>query len=276
MGAGLNYSESVIDTEGGDDQAVVARMRRGLRDFDPISLAEMETVALLDRTDTKYILPAGAVPELLKTLSRDYRVLDFGGRRLNRYRTVYFDTKSMDLYLRHHADNEVRHKVRSREYVEDHLAYLELKRKTNKDRTIKERIQTPSLVTASGRVVDDFLLSQFPLAQPGLAPRLTNAFYRATLVSNAGSERLTLDLNLSFTARRRRAALPGIVIVEVKQAGFDRRSPVIKAMRSEGIPPRGISKYCLGVALLYPEVKHNNFKPRLLLLEKLMRGDRDA
>jgi hypothetical protein len=30
-----------------------------------------------------------------------------------------------------------------------------------------------------------------------------------------------------------------------------------------------MSKYCLGVALLYPEMKANNFKQKLLKIEKI-------
>jgi len=30
-----------------------------------------------------------------------------------------------------------------------------------------------------------------------------------------------------------------------------------------------MSKYCLGVALLYPEMKSNNFKQKLLKIEKI-------
>lgn len=33
----------------------------------------------------------------------------------------------------------------------------------------------------------------------------------------------------------------------------------------------GFSKYCIGVSLLYPAVKHNRFKPKLQLINKLMK-----
>lgn len=39
------------------------------------------------------------------------------------------------------------------------------------------------------------------------------------------------------------------------------------------IHPTGFSKYCIGVSLLYQNVKYNNFKPKLRLVHKLMRGD---
>jgi hypothetical protein len=271
-----NYNGSTAAIPLQPDASVAAKVTAALGALKPISLAEIDGVALLDRTDTKYIISTETLLELIAALTNDYRVLDIEGQRLNRYRTVYFDTNGMTFYLRHHAGNEVRHKVRSREYVDSHLSFLEVKRKTNKDRTVKERLQTPEPVTKLGPAVDDFLLSRFPLAEPGLTPKLRNEFSRATLVSNRGQERLTLDVHLSFAGNGREVLLPGVAIVEVKQAGFDRTSPVMAAMRSAGFPPRGISKYCLGVALLYPEIKHNNFKPKLLLLDKLMGGDRNV
>jgi hypothetical protein len=40
--------------------------------------------------------------------------------------------------------------------------------------------------------------------------------------------------------------------------------------------PAVIDRYApisLGVSYLYPQLKHNNFKPKHLLVQKLMRGD---
>ena len=45
----------------------------------------------------------------------------------------------------------------------------------------------------------------------------------------------------------------------------------MKALRAAGVFPTSVSKYCLGVSLLYEDVKHNSFKPTLLLIKKLMK-----
>ena len=86
--------------------------------FDPISLAQMDEVALLDRTDTKYVMNEGQLFTALISLTGYYQILDINGIRLNHYRTLYFDTTNFALYLRHHADGRNRYKVRSREYVD--------------------------------------------------------------------------------------------------------------------------------------------------------------
>jgi hypothetical protein len=47
-------------------------------------------------------------------------------------------------------------------------------------------------------------------------------------------------------------------------------------MRSLGVQPQRFSKYCLGIPVFYPGVKANLFKPRYLLIERIMRkGDPD-
>jgi len=279
IGSTQRLERAVVNAAPESNASIIEGLREAMTAFDAISLDQMAGVSLLDRTDTKYLLGAHHALELLALLSPNYRALDINGVRANRYRTVYFDTDGFDLYMRHHAGNEVRHKVRSREYLDSHVSFFEVKRKTNKDRTIKERLETGELVTQLGATggTSDFLYSQFPLARPGLEARITNEFHRVTLVNKQGEERVTFDFELRFTAsEERRICLPGLAVVEVKQAGFDRWSPIIKAMRTAGVPPRGLSKYCIGVALLYPEVKHNNFKAKLLQIERLMQEDRNA
>jgi hypothetical protein len=197
-------------------------------------------------------------------------VLEIAGRRVHAYRTIYFDTEDMVLYRRHHAGNESRFKVRSRQYVDSQICFLEVKHKTNKDYTIKDRMQTSELVSELDP--SNPLLTKTSLGKAQVDQKLRSEFLRTTLVSNRGRERATIDVRLNFAGNGREADLPGVAVVEVKQARFDRTSPIIAAMRSAGVPPRGISKYCLGVSLLYPEVKHNSFKPQLTFLERLMRG----
>jgi hypothetical protein len=241
--------------------------------FDPISLAQMDGVALLDRTDTKYVLNAGQLYGTLASLTEYYRVLDIDGIRLNPYRTLYFDTADFALYLRHHAGGRNRYKVRSRKYLDTSLSFLEIKRKVNKSRTVKNRLQTPGLISRFTPQTSEFVKAHFPLNPNFLEPKLWNDFSRITLVSKHRQERLTLDLSLQFCNDRCTVALPGIAIAEVKQDGVNHNSDFIRQMRAMNIHSTGFSKYCIGVSMLYQNVKHNNFKPKLRLVNKLMRGD---
>lgn len=247
--------------------------RRLLATFDPIDLAQMDAVALLDRTDTKVVLRTSQLYTMLAALSAEYQVLDIDGVRLHPYQTLYFDTDGFAMYLRHHAGRPVRYKVRSRQYVDSRRSFLEVKVKTNKDRTSKQRIKTDGLITEFTPEASSFVGATLPLDAQSLEPKLWNSFSRITLVSKHEPERLTLDLDLSFDDGRQRINLPGLAIAEVKQEGINRQSDFLRQMRAMALRTTGFSKYCIGVAMLYPAVKHNNFKDKLRLVEKLMGDD---
>lgn len=253
-------------------QTAVSHLPAILSRYLPISLQEMNGVALLNRTDTKYVMAVDTLTAVLPDLVNDYRILQVAGSRQNHYQTLYFDTPDFALYHRHHAGALDRYKIRSRTYVESKLAVLEIKHKTNKRRTVKERWQTPEMITWVNQETAPFLQAHFPYDVSQLVPRLYNSFTRLTLVSKTRAERLTLDVNLEFEWGGRHFALPGIAIAEVKQEGFSPDSDFIRQIRAWGIRPSSFSKYCLGVSLLYPQVKHNNFKPQHLLIQKLTQG----
>lgn len=243
------------------------------RAYAPITLAEMDGVALQDRTDTKYVLTSGQLYAALDALAERYRVLEIGGTRVHPYQSVYFDTPDLALYLHHHAGRCNRYKVRSRQYVGTGLSFFEVKHKVKGTRTKKKRFHTDGLLTSVSAAAHDFVADCVPAEARGLAPSVTNGFSRVTLVSRASAERLTLDLDVRFARVGTGAAvaLPGIAIAEVKQDGLDRASDFIRFMRAGGVRPMSFSKYCIGVSLLYGEVKHNRFKPKLCALDKLTR-----
>ena len=240
--------------------------------FTPISLAEMDGVALLNRLDTKFVMSTSQLWITLASLQQEYWMLEVNGQRLNRYRTMYFDTPSFDLYLAHVNERPERYKVRSREYADSHLAFLEVKHRTRKDRTIKERIPIAEQWMRMPPELQRWLRSVSPVDGSALEPKLWNSFIRMTLVSKHCCERVTLDLALSFSNDARRLSMDEIVIAEVKMDAVGGVSPFLAQMRSQRIRQRGFSKYAMGVALLYTQVKKNTLKPRLLWLEKMMKG----
>jgi hypothetical protein len=249
--------------------AAQAPLQQLLRPFAPISLGEMDAVALQNRTDTKYLLTVGRLAAALRTLAGQYRVLEIEGVRLSPYETLYFDTAGLALYHQHHAGKANRLKVRSRRYLVTGQSFLEVKCKTNKDRTVKRRVATDGLATSCVPAAAG-LLAAAAVDPAALRPRLWNAFSRITLVGTGRPERLTIDLDLRFGADGRQIDLPGIAVAEVKQEGVDRSGGFMAAMHAAHIQPAGFSKYCIGVALLFPDVKHNRFKPRLRRVQQLM------
>jgi hypothetical protein len=243
-----------------------------LNNYAPISLSKMENVALQNRTDTKYVMSVATLQQIMPQLADDYATLVINGQRLSHYRTLYFDSAGFDLYRRHHAGILNRYKVRSREYVDSQLAFLEVKHKTNKGRTIKSRMQTPELTDSFLNETAAFLQTTYPYDATELQPKLWVEYGRITLVSKQRKERVTIDLNLSYARNGQTVRLPHIAIVEIKRDGFSHDSDMGRQLRRQQVRATGFSKYCVGISLLYPELKHNNFKAKLRLVENLAQG----
>jgi hypothetical protein len=238
--------------------------------FDAIHLSEMDHVALLRRTDTKYLLSEAQLAQALAHLTDQYRILKVDGRQLQRYQTLYFDTQDLALYRQHHDGRRNRYKVRERAYVDSDLAFWEIKHKVNANTTVKSRMQTRELDTQIARDAEPFLHVHYPYPMAALEPKLYNTFQRITLVSKHSVERMTVDVNLRLFRDAAAVFLDGIAIAEVKQDGFSMDSAFVREMRALGVRPTGFSKYCIGVSLLYPEVKHNRFKPQLRRIDQLL------
>lgn len=250
-------------------ESTAARLDAELYLFEPISLAELAEVALLDRIDTKYVLRLPEVMEALPALRADYRVLEFEQRRHTPYRTLYFDTPGFDLYRWHQAGRRVRYKVRSREYLSSGVSFLEVKRKSGPSRTHKERLATSALVTSLTPEARAFLQGRLPLPPHALEPKLWVDYTRVTLASRRDRERLTLDFDLQFWTEASSVALPGLVTAEVKHVGRPRAPVFIQLMRQRQIRRAGFSKYCIGASLIYPDLKHNRFNRALRQAERL-------
>lgn len=245
-------------------------INRILNEMGGIGLSEMDSVSLLQRMDTKFVVPYSSLEKMLLAVSGKYRSLEINKQRLATYETHYYDTNDFALYIAHHNGKLNRYKVRHRSYVESKLSFLEVKFKTNKGKTIKSRINSnfnPSGFETSELEFIDSLMSYVPA--PHLKRVLTNTFKRATLVSIENRERLTIDTQLSFLHEGRLIELPYLAVIEVKNDKSSGRSEFLKLMREMHISPFSFSKYCTGVSLLYPDIKQNNFKPRLLFLNKL-------
>lgn len=241
-----------------------------LSEFEPIDLAAMQHVSLLDRIDTKYLLGYSQLMHILTALQPHYRVLCIRGMRVHRYQTLYFDTPDFELYRQHHNGVSSRYKVRARRYVDSNVSFFEVKHKTNQNRTIKSRLPIAELITRIDGETDVFLDTQIPFDPDTLEPKLWNDYQRITLVGKQHAERVTLDINQSFSWAERTRPLPGLVIAEVKQDSLSQHSPFIQQMRRLGLRPGASSKYCTGVAMLYDHVKINNFKPQLRQVQQVL------
>ena len=60
--------------------------------FAPISLAEMGSVKLMNRIDTKFVVPQILLPVILNAAMGDYFVQEIDNKRVATYDTMYYDT----------------------------------------------------------------------------------------------------------------------------------------------------------------------------------------
>lgn len=246
----------------------MSKLQEILNTYSPITLEEMDSVRLMNRTDTKFVLHQKEVEQILAGLNSDYRILQVEGLRQSRYETLYYDSENFYHYLCHQNGKMNRYKVRKRNYVESNVSFLEVKFKTNKDRTIKKRVPLES-ITENLNHNDRIFIEERTGTGMMLEAKLWNKFQRITLVNEKLPERLTIDCNLSFATNNQTVELDNLVIAEVKQESENRHSPFMNELKRRIIRPEGISKYCLGVMMLYPQIKHNNFKEKILRIKKV-------
>ena len=239
-----------------------------VRQLMPITLKELQAAdsALMDRVDTKFTLTASQLGAILGTVADTYSVLTIEATRLQHYHTCYFDTPDLLFYQQHHNGHRNRFKVRSRTYLDSDLAFLEVKVKNNKERTIKHRQKTEPLSQQITPELQCFLAQHIPVAPESLRPQLANTFTRLTLVNRGSPERVTIDFDLCFAWRGGTTHYSQLVIAEVKQPRFSRQSPFVQALATHHSQKMGFSKYCMGIASERAEVKHNWFKPTLMSL----------
>ncbi len=88
----------------------------------------MDSVMLLNRTDTKFILNQSTFRNVLEQVTNDYRILCINDKRKASDRTLYFDTNDSKFYHNHHNGKENRYKVRIRKYIDSDLCFLEVKK----------------------------------------------------------------------------------------------------------------------------------------------------
>ena len=244
-----------------------------LTDFESISLKEMDKVKLMDRTDTKYTFNLLQFNDVLREVLQQYRILEIDGKRISRYKTLYYDTAGYDLYTRHHNGELNRYKIRHRSYVESNIGFLEVKFKSNKGRTVKERIKKINVPLKWENDTETFLKEKLPFDPQLLKPVIWVNYSRLTLVNKVSAERVTVDLDLEFIQSGVQKNLNNLVIAEVKQEKR-KGSPFLKAMKKFHIREGSISKYCLGIALTTgSRVKKNNFKEKLLNLKHIIYDD---
>ena len=248
----------------------VERSSPELNCFDGIGLDEMEDASLMSRTETKFVSKEDRVLDIIEKLSEYYHILEIDEKRLFTYKNVYFDTSDKSLFRSHITGRKTRTKIRSRQYVDSSLCFLEVKKRHIKG-TEKLRIAIDNPAEKVESETADFIWSHSSVIPSNLEAVLWNKYQRLTLVSKDHKERVTVDIGLRCTNKEGFYAVwPRMAIVEVKQGRKDRNTPIMRAFRDSRILERSVSKYCIGIIALNPQIRHNRYKRRLLSINKAM------
>ena len=252
---------------------MITRISSILEEMNPITLDEMQNIRLMDRIDFKYVASVSLLPELLHKMNPLFKVQEVEGKRFAAYSTQYLDTPELNMFVMHQNGKLNRQKIRIRSYLNSRLSFLEVKNKNNKGRTSKKRVPVEmSHLTSINELNDEkeFLNDYSLFDIEHLRPSIMNEFDRITFVNNKATERITIDINLSFRncSTEIDADLGNLMILELKQDGWI-HSDFRDVLNELRIKRTSFSKYCMGTVLTNPGSKYNRFKEKAKIINKL-------
>ena len=256
-------SSLVLDGVVGGDEPVFRLLAMDLEARRAVSLEEVVGVAALaTRFELKYLVPLTGLPEVLSQLPQRLTALDIGGRRAFAYESVYFDTDELSLYRSHARGRPKRYKVRTRSYCDSGETMLEVKLKGPRGQTVKQRVghdfaRRGELTSEARSFVESVVADAYGFEVPELHPVLTTRYRRATLVDVDDILRLTIDVGLQWADAAGGRGSNDLALVESKTTSGP--GHVDALLRSAGLRPVSISKYCAGVALLHGDLPANRW-----------------
>ena len=231
---------------------------------EPIGLAELNALAELQtRVDRKYFVPAEVFQRMIGELTRELRVLDIDGRRTFGYESVYFDTPDLSTYRAHVQQRRLRFKARTRTYTDSGLCMFEVKLTGARGETVKERVPHPQehraeLTEGAMAHLRNTLGQAFHREVPaGMQPTMITTYRRTTFVSRTGAARLTCDVGLTCLDLHNEVRDTGTHILVESKSGGQGGSAADRILRDLGVRPASVSKYCVGIAALHPELPSN-------------------
>lgn len=250
-----------------------------LHQFTGLSLDELNKAAgFMERIENKYLLSLDDVREILEALKFSYKILTINNHSIFTYDNVYLDTNTYHFHNQHEQNQKFRTKLRTRQYVESDLYYVEFKQK-EQNAIRKFRYQTQA--DAHGSVTKEMQLFFDGLFQSlygqsfkeVITPALRNTYKRITLCHIDNLERITIDFSISFSDLRNNnrtisSPMAPIAIIESKSGTPTPPSKRILEKFSP-IQAKGCSKYCLGLYFLQKNLSFNHFLPTVSAIEAI-------
>lgn len=215
------------------------------------------------RNDTKFVAHVSEMNSLIETLCSEYLIMEHRGKRVMHYMTEYLDTPDHTMFRDHQSNCEHRYKVRKRRYENENGVYMEVKEKI-KGETYKHRILNPT-----PDEMNEFIKTNTPYSSHNLNTMLFVSYERITFIHKTLPIKITIDKNMKVGNGNTQTPFDNLVILELKTE----KSPsacTINMIKSKGFKSCSISKYCIGIVTLYPELKiTSKYNPTLLEIKKI-------
>jgi hypothetical protein len=242
--------------------------------FSPISLADLTAQGeLLRRYDTKYLVHLSQLPDVYAALSQKMLVLEHNGLRCAPYTTQYYDTADLRSYHDHLKQRRKRFKIRTRYYQNPTDGYVEIKIKKPRGQTLKVRWSTDTthVDTMLGPNHIDLInealrTAWYPEITEPYQKILSTNFHRTTLFDAESLERITIDTHLIASQDTHNVDLGShYAIIEIKsptKVGMTHR-----LFTQIGIRPTSVSKYCVALTALHPQLGGAPWRRTVRLLQ---------
>lgn len=217
------------------------------------------------RSEVKFVTGADTAFRLVAALSSRYAVMMAGARRVAAYRSLYFDTPTLDLFHAHRRGRRVRYKVRIRHYADRRISTLEVKARLSdlvSHKVRRSRSYGDNWLATHDR---DFIATICPFE--ALREQAWVDYRRVSLLNVTGEERVTIDLDMCLRRGTKERRLPGLAVIEVKQPVLDRRTAVVTALRELRVREGWASKYCTAVMLTTAGVRAHRLRQGMRALE---------
>ncbi len=210
-----------------------------------------------------YILPAQVAGVVLRNLG--LAVVEDDGTRLVRYQSVHFDTPDLTCFHRRTTGRRGSRLVRTRTQLDSGRCTLEVEWQTGRGETILKTIPhnraEQSRITAEGR---GRIAAHWtdPDTVARLEPVMSTLSRRAIFVDDAVDYHVALDLGMGFRRTRAWAEIPGrLAVLDVRSSGVI--TPADRVLRRSGFQPERFDEYCIGMALLNPDLAANRWNRTL-------------
>lgn len=247
----------------------LSELNSHLVDFENISLEVLDKKNLLNRCDTKFVISPVNMLTVFDFFKEEYNILEINGKRIFRYKNLYFDTDDFLFYFQHHNGKKNRLKIRFRQYSSNETCFFEIKHKHH-NYTTKKRLLVDCINLELNDGTSKMVENSVGLNPDILSPKIWVIYDRITLLHKHLPEKITIDTNMNFKTGDEFKKFPDIAILEVKHKKLNNYSDIIHNIERKNLIKKiNLSKYCMGIIASDYSVKYNRFKPKLINIFKI-------